>query len=231
MEDFQLVSIWLSGQREYESGVQLYERLGTNYVLQAMFQKGYSSYKAEKLEQVMQELLLSLGKKEMPEATKEEVIQEAQEFIIAVKNSNIKPSDLPNAPEKVKEAIKKRRNLYNEFLRLHSSLKPYTPIEIRRQNALRILDIFDEIKPLWDLTNYYDCNLKLPEEKNDTIDINRLSIVEANKLYETHYKYIRKFRGIEKKEDEIKKRLLEAAMIKQSLLERNVFLHQNLTLD
>lgn len=227
-EDFQLISMWLASERNFDTGVQIYNRLGSDYVLMTMFEQGYTAYREEQLIEAMNDLLLSIGKSENPIATTKTIIHEAALFVANVENHGVKPSMLPNAPIEVREAVKLRRNLYYEFMRLHAALEEHTPRTTRQFNALRILDIFDDLKPLWDLTNYYDQYLRLPdapEEKN----LDDLSIVEANQLYEANYKYVRKFYNDAKKKEKIAQRIEESTHLKTRLTHENAFYHDRLT--
>jgi hypothetical protein len=227
-DDFQLISLWLAGDRDFKSGVEIYNRLGNDFMLMTMLEQGYTAYREEQLIEAMNDLLLTIGKSENPVASTETIIYEAALFVANVENHGVKASMLPNAPLVVREAVKKRRNLYYEFMRLHTLLIEQTPRKLRTEYALRILDIFDEIKPLWDLTNFYDQHLRLPDEPKK-INIDDLSIVEANKLYNAHYKYVRKFYKDENKKENILQRLEESKRLKNRLTKENAFFHERLT--
>lgn len=227
-DDFQLISMWLAGNRDFQSGVAIYNRLGSDYMLMTMFEQGYSTYREEQLIEAMNDLLFEIGKSENPVATNQTIIHEAALFVANVENHGVKPSMLPNAPLKVREAVKLRRNLYYEFMRLHALLIEQTPRKLRTEYALRILDIFDELKPLWDLTNFYDQYLRLPDEPK-IIDIDSLTIVEANQLYDANYKYVRKFYDDDKKKENLLKRIEESQRLKNRLLKENAFFHERLT--
>jgi hypothetical protein len=229
MDNFKLISMWLSGRKDYDSGVEIYNRLGRNFAVKAMIAKPENSLRLEFLIDAMRELLLEVGQIEEPKLSVEELKQEAREINIAVAHQQIKASDLPNAPEEIKAAIKLRKNLYAEFVRLHTSLNLNTPAEQRRINCLRILTIRDEIRPLWKLTNYYDDNLKLPEKATDK-SIEDLSEMDANKLYEANYKYLRKFFHDDKKSKECLRRLEECNQLKIQLTNANAFFHDRLIL-
>jgi hypothetical protein len=227
-EEFQLISLWLAGNRDFQSGVQIYNRLGNDFMLMTMFEQGYTAYREEQLIEAMNDLLLLIGKSENPVATNETIIHEAALYVANVENHGIRASMLPNAPLKVREAVKMRRNLYYEFMRLHTMLVEQTPRKTRTEYALRILDIFDELKPLWDLTNFYDQYLRLPDEQK-VIDIDSLTIVEANKRYDANYKYVRKFYEDDKKRENVLRRIEESAHLKTRLINENAFFHERLT--
>lgn len=230
-DNFKLITFWLSSERNWQAGVELYNKFGTNSVLKVMFKNGYSAYREEQLIKEMKALQAKYSsfRVEKNEPEKVSVQKEAEQFLHSILRDGIRPSDLPNAPEAVKEAVRKRRNLYAEFVRLHATLNKYTPKIVRLENALRILTIFDEIKPLWDFTNYYDINLRLPDEKQE-FNINQLSIAEQNKLYCANYKYVRKFFGVESKQDEIAKRIAQNEQLKEALVREKAFFHEALTL-
>lgn len=228
-ENFQLISLWLGGKRNFEAGVEIYNRLGDNYILKMMFEGEKDALLEEELLTAMNDLLILFGK-QTPEETKQEVIEKAVEFVANVENHNIRPSDLPNAPVEIKKARAQRKNLYAEYLRCKAQLEEYVPQDIRKEAALRILDIMDEIKPIWDLTNYYDIYLRMPEhETKDEKKLEDLTDIELNKLYESHYKYVRKFQSDEKKREKCIERITEAEKIKNLLIDNVAFFHEKLS--
>lgn len=223
--EFELISFWLGGKKDYQSGVEIYNRLGKNYALKAMIAKPQTSLRLEMLVKGMQDLLLTVGKQIVPGNTTKEIKAISQEFVLEAYHTGILPSDLPNAPEEVKRVRNKRKNLYAEFIRLHATLNFNTPKEERRVNCLRILEIRKEIKPLWVYTTFYDVNLKLPDEEDS---INELSDIDKIRLFEANYKYLRKFYQDEKKVIECERRIKECDELKQILQKNATFFHERL---
>ena len=223
-EDFQLISLWLGRKKDFQSGVEIYARLGSNYALKAMFRSGETSLRLELLEKAMQDLLLEVGKKDAPALSKAELKAEAREYQIETIH-NVRPSDLPNAPESVKAVRTKRRNLFDEFKRCHALLNFNTPKEERRIICLRIPEIREEIEACWRFTNYYDTNLKTPA-KEEVKTVEDLSVVEANKRYEANYKYVNKYKIKVEKQPECMRRIVENQQIKQKLENDGTFFHR-----
>ena len=222
-EDFQLISLWLGRQKDFQSGVEIYERLGSNYALKAKFRGGETSLRLELLEKAMQDLLIEIGKKDAPALTKTELKAEAREYQIETIH-NVRPSDLPNAPEAVKAVRTKRRNLFDEFKRCHALLNFNTPKDERIIICLRIPEIREEIDACWRFTNYYDTNLKIPA-KEESKTIEDLNVIEANKRYEANYKYVNKYKAKEDKQSECMRRIEENQQLKQKLEQDGAFFH------
>lgn len=223
-EDFQLISLWLGRKKDFQSGVEIYERLGSNYALKAMFRRGETSLRLELLEKAMQDLLLEVGKKDAPVLSKKELKVEAREYQIETIH-NIRPSDLPNAPDAVKAVRTKRRNLFDEFKRCHAQLNFNTPKEERRVICLRIPEIREEIDACWRFTNYYDTYLRIPT-KEEVKTIEDLNVVEANKRYEANYKYVNKYKAKEDKRPECMRRIEENEQLRQKLETDGTFFHE-----
>ena len=188
-----------------------------------MFRGGETSLRFELLVKAMQDLLLEIGKHDAPALSKKELKAEAREYQIETIH-NIRASDLPNAPDAVKAVRIKRRNLFDEFKRFHAQLNFNTPKEERRIICLRIPEIREEIDACWRFTNYYDTYLKVPESESvKTVD--DLNIIEANKQYESNYKYANKYKNREDKRDECKRRIEENQQLRQKLETDGTFLH------
>ncbi len=215
-EDYLSIQKWLENP-SFEAGVLIYDRLGKSGLLKRMLKDKKSEYLMSRLSEEFKKLLQNYT----PSA-------EQKQEIINVETKIVMPSEMANAPQIIKDADAKRRNIYNEYLRLHGLLKPFVHEEERRKASLRILDIFDEMEPLWELINYYNVNLKLPESKSETVDLNSLNIVELNQLYETAYKYVRKYKDLERKKDDCIERINNAETIKKILLKRDAFFHERL---
>lgn len=218
-DDFILLQNWFESPN-FGAGVELYKRLGTSNILKRMLDEKPTEYLMNRLKDEMKHLIASYS----PIAEKQEEVRAVR----IIESKAALPSELENAPQIIKEAVAKRRNLYNEYLRLHGLLKPFVEEEERRKASLRILDIFDEIAPIWDLTNYYDVNLKLPENKSSEVDFESLNDVELNQLYERAYKYVRKYQSVERKKTDCIERIETAEQIKKILVKRATFYHQRL---
>ncbi len=211
----ELIKIWLDGPRNYQLGVEIYNRFGDNSFLKSMFAEGEDEYNLERLIEELKELQIV----EAQEKSKElRIISPIQEIA--------KPSELKEAPAEIKEAIQERKRLYFEARDAHSQLKALRNIndddtkEKRRQKAAIILGNFDAIKPLWDLTNHYDEFGKLPELKvkeNTKTDYSLMTDKDLNALWEKNYKYCQKWKNDKSKIEQLQARITENQEIKTVL--------------
>lgn len=208
---------WLESP-DWQTGVELYQKYGDNLVVKALL-KVKTDFAFKRLKEELSKICL----------------QEDKTTIVQGKVTSVedlrykKPSELPDAPAQIRSAVAKRRNLYNEYISLHALLKEFVPLEERRKASLRILDIFDEIAPLWDLTNYYDVNLKLPEERASEVkELDNMTTEELHRQYETCYKYCRKNVSNDKLRQKCIERVETAKEIRNILETRNAFFLERL---
>lgn len=214
----------------YEVGVEIYRRYGSNNFLKQLFEYGYS---ARNLERLTEEL------KQLQEAEKPALSETKEVFelkftnVITNVNENKKlPSELDDAPERIKKAIENRKLLYAEARILKATLPEEQDQEKRRDMCFQILSLFRKINDIWKLTNYYDDNLKLPPEIAFVPDdsIKEESSVVLNARFQNHYKYIQKFKNVLGKQDAVLSRLKEAIQIETELRERDAFQYSRYTL-
>ncbi len=158
---------YLQNPINYQEGLTLYLKFGTNEALKKFFQMGESSLTKPKLIANLQELLIQ-SKPSSETSKAEKVVLIAAKKAKEIKNTS--PSDLPDAPEEIKVLVKRRISLYKERASLFAQLKLMVDNETKFNDekrgiiANKILQIGVEIESLWKMTNYYDATKKIPQK-------------------------------------------------------------------
>lgn len=207
----ELIEIWLNGNRDYKLGVEIYNRFGDNDFLKNMFAEGEDEWNLERLVDEMKVLLKSKASESTP------AMLQAAQTNRRIDFEGVKPSELPNAPKKIKEAIAERKRLYFEARDAHSQLKALRLVpgaeikEKRKELAKLILQNFDLIKPIWDLTNFYDNFQRLPEPKLKEQEPNQnyalIDDMQLNELWLKQYKYCQKWKADKTKLAQLRERI------------------------
>lgn len=220
---YELIQKWLTSKKDYAIGLEIFKKYSTNNFLIRVLSDGEGHWNKQTLEKELTKLRDSI-----PTIEKEEEFIKAKELI---KEERKRPSDSENAPQEVKDVIENRKKIYNEGKKLHARLAYFKSEEERYLACVRILAIRAELKKMWSFTNFYDDNLRLPEDiQAEAIKWEGLDDLSLNQEWHKHYKYIRKWMTDKTKIDTLKKRLTIAFSIKEILIERNAFQYQNLNL-
>lgn len=211
----EIIEIWLNGKRDYSLGIEIYNRFGDDDFLKNMFAEADDEWNRERLLEELKALLL------MDDYLPTPIVRNME---VEHKFDGIKPSELPNAPDPIKEAIKQRKGLYKEARDAHAQLKALRLVpgnefkEKRRHLSKLILQNFDLIKPLWDLTNHYDHFLRLPEKPvSESTDYTLMSEAELNQLWLKQYKYCQKWKADKTKWPQLQQRVQSNLTIKNIL--------------
>ena len=220
---YEIIHQWLASRRDYEIGVELFRRFEGSDFLLKMFSSGKDYWNEKTLVEELTKLRDSVQNFE-----KEEQFVKAKEI---VKEALKRPSDAENAPLEVKAVIEKRKVIYNEGKKLHARLKLYKCDKERYKACVRILEIRQELKKMWSFTNFYDDNLRLPENvQAETLKWEGLDDFSLNQQWHTNYKYVTKFKADKTKIDTLKERIAAAFSIKEILIDRNAFQYPNLVI-
>lgn len=240
MTDLTLIQTWLKSNRDYTIGFEIFRRLSKNNFLKDILATGDDEWNADTLLNELTELAQHLAPvtqaiaqvaapvaKNCSTAKVEQILAEERKA----------PSDRTDAPEPIKEAIRRRKYLYALSRNAHSKLKVLSTIdtaqakEQRHALAVEILNAFDEIKTLWDLTNYFDTYLKMPAQPQALkTNLATLDIATLNQDWLTDYKYITKFRNDTSKRTKVLERISLCNQREEILRLRDAFIHQNLTI-
>lgn len=145
---------WLNGNRDYETGRMLYDRHGSNAAYKSVFALGPSPYNSKKLERELEALVpIEAEPKPKPVAAIVEAKQEKDAFTDA--STQVWEQMLP---------------LLDEQRALHTELGVLATNSGRLKHAIRIMELADQLAPLWEQYHYAKEHGKLPEpiivEKN-----------------------------------------------------------------
>ena len=211
-----LIIAWQKN-KDYQLGVEIYLQFGKSAYYKELFQKYETTFNKNLLEKELQNLLDEYTTPKIQTQETHKKIQESR--------STARPSDAENAPEEIKKAIKRRKYLYAVAKSNHGKLLELfwaKSEDINLHNKLNheTLDAWDEIKSLWDLTNFYDANLRLPNKIKTDLVLESIDSEILNKTYENNYKYIHKYGKDAAKIEKIKLRIQETHAIKAILLKR-----------
>jgi len=160
----QEINRWLSGGRDYATGVALYEQYGTSSVLKRLFSSGPSSFNRDKLLEALQKLVATAPVQDtsaphiQPAATKPR--KKAPAY-------SAKPEEnIPASPELVEQVMAQLRPLFDERMLTHAKLdSPRLNDQERLKMALRIHELSAQIKKLLQVRAHVLEHGRLPEEK------------------------------------------------------------------
>lgn len=232
MEDIELIETWLTTGKNYQIGYEIYRRIGKNSLLKSVLKTEDDWNKTELEERLVEilENLLKAGQKQVLEPNREKV----QEIL---SNEMKKPSDRSDAPKEIVETVKRRKYLYATRKDAHSKLKALKHtidpelLEQKRLACKLIIDGAHEIKKLWDITNYYDKNLRLPENTVEVeIKFRDLDTASLTHSWMIDYKYIKKNIGKANLASNVKQRILDCKARELILTERDSFIYSEFSL-
>lgn len=220
--EYQLIQAYLA-QPNYAIGVEIYNRLGSNSFLKAVFKTGETPYNKERLHSE----IISLESAFKPALSERLAVIQSY-----VTDKAKRLSEQTDAPNEIKEAIAKRKSLYAEARYLKDNLPKTEDAEKRREMCFRIQSIFSiHLTKLWEFTNYYDTYQKLPtvfQEVENTFDDEETPVL--TKLWHNNYKYVNKYINDKEKLENLQKRIAENETIKAILRERNAFVYESLSM-
>lgn len=223
----ELIKAWFE-KPNYRIGVEIYKRLGSNNFLKILFDSGESSYNMNRLKEELKHLESSLKAVSKPIFI-EKKLNETNNYKRII-SDDTPASERDDAPDEIKAAIEQRKNLYAEARFLKSTLVSEEDKEVRKKACLRIISIFKQINPLWELTQYYD---KPPHKLPPTFNKIESSLedetsIVLNAKWINHYKYLKKFISDSSKKEKLLQRYLEAKQIETILIERDAYQHSKL---
>lgn len=137
------VEQWLAGKRDYQQGVRLYEKYGSNLVFLKVFKTVKNDYTIGKLADLLSEL-----KGAPPVEQDDEPEQPVTSTQIQIK--------VIEDPEVIKITRDRAMNLYKECSHLHAQLPLLLTDAERLIAATKILDNMDEVERCWDFVDEYD---------------------------------------------------------------------------
>jgi hypothetical protein len=174
---------------DYFTATQLYQKYGKDKFLQTLFSKGPSTYNQDRIKRELE----ALNEK-----------SDAPGFA----SSYIPENEYTLLPESVKNLKFKKDMLFKEATNIHSRLLQMKPKE-RGKAVFQLLDMWDEIRALWNQLDHYEQHKVLPVEEVPKIAL-PLSPVALIKRRNNLRSYLTKGRTKYKAElEQIEKKLEE----------------------
>jgi hypothetical protein len=163
---------------------------------------------------------------------------------------NTQHSTLTTHNSQLNTLINRRRHLYRTAADAHSKLKAIylnnstesgaKKNDVTASLAFKILDVMDEIKPIWALTNHYDATNQLPDgititpegQINSTLNTHNATLTTQTDLalnteFIKHYKYITRYSKTPSVAAQLAHRQSLCSAIKQELESRGTFMYPN----
>ncbi len=147
---------WLNSNRDYTTGVDLFEKYGNNPTLLKLFRDNKNSFWEESL---LSELQL---------------IQKSDTKAIKTHSGPISPSQprkttergkLPeNAPKIIKDLVKEQSDLYAAAKSAHGQLKTSRSVRFRQELATHLVKYQERVKEIWQLRDYWEETGQLTSE-------------------------------------------------------------------
>ena len=154
------ISQWLSGKRNYEQGVELFEKNKGSQVLVAMFRKRKNSFTIDKLATELEKLIARNTDNEFPNT----ILEESRQTTFSdssEKSPNVPPGEVSSNPEKgldmppeIQEFIVERKKLYRSRDYMKSKLI-VSDEETRRRYCLMIMQHTYRIDVLWKIVDHF----------------------------------------------------------------------------
>jgi hypothetical protein len=137
------LTTWLNNpDRQYDSGLLIYEQYGTNAVLLALLRNGSSSYHFTKLQKALEDLNLRDDLEPKPIVIGEYVPEE-------VTNARVTKLDYKSAPEVIVDIRDNRNKSFAQARKLHETIKILDLKDHRLQAALELLNHMDHVQESW----------------------------------------------------------------------------------
>lgn len=236
MKDVELIQKWLDSGRDYQVGVEIYRRLGDNGFLKKLFIEEDAWNRKELTEQLIK-LLDKLKPSAEHQLSSSSIVANKAEIQQLLRDELKPSSERMDAPEQIKEAIKRRKFLYAQARDAHSKIKILNETnsveakERRLELCTLILNSFDEIKNLWDITNFFDTYKKMPENTHSVpTNFEQLDIITLNTDWLIDYKYIRKNQKNLALKDRVNERIRNCQAREKILRQKDAFFHEKHTL-
>ena len=169
---------WLR-EPAFEGGLKLYEKWGTNEVWKGLLKDmGKTSVTEKKLLELMKVLFEEM--RAAPKVVEYVTIYEPKKQVLE-RQVKIRESDMPDAPERVKELVSERKQLWREAYAEFNKLE-LIPTDAERLISARIInDNWRRITKIWVMTEEFDRTGTLPAEPVKAI----ITAKDINSLYKS----------------------------------------------
>lgn len=173
---------WLSSDRDFNTGVEIYNQLGTNSNIKRLFRRGKSPYTFNKL---VYELECLAGQhKPSPTIEPSPNANNAPDWLNNIIENKYPAPDLSKLPQNLIREHTRKGKLYQEASWMHAQLSSVNDDQ-RLQYARKIVENFEQIDAIHAAIDYYTKHGKqLPviKAKAKTIDIETASREELQKF-------------------------------------------------
>ncbi len=155
------VNNWLNGNRNYDAGVRLYQKLGTNQVFKTLFAKSQNPYTERKLAECLQEINLATAPPDrLPEGDTNKRRPTALQAFEVKQEHTFEVVDLSMAPAALQKLDALRKQLYQQAATEKERLSAgYYRTAEERFAALKIIDDnfygFKGIQAIWQRIDYW----------------------------------------------------------------------------
>ncbi len=155
------VNDWLNGNRNYEVGVSLYKRHGTNQVFKNLFASSQNPYTVTKLAELLQEINeASAPPDTLPKGNTAKRKPTALKAFQPKEENSFQAVDLSNAPKGLQALDKLRKQLFQQAATEKERLSAgYYRTESERFEALKVIHSnfygFKGIQDIWKRIDYW----------------------------------------------------------------------------
>ena len=194
----QLLRAWINGSKDYFKGVALYQQVGDNENLLALFKKGQTPFTKRRLEEILLEICLELKVKEYGQRDKggDDSSEEEIEATLHVGTPRNHKHNLEHANNDLYAAAKLQADkYYKEVMNARAVLfamvnsnditEPNTQdkINLRGPMALQVVTGFNDVSKLYDKADYVKEHGHLPDQEPD--ESNEYDLLPATLVKQT----------------------------------------------
>lgn len=155
------VNNWLNGSRNYNEGVSLYAKLGTNQVFKSLFASSQNPYTERKLAECLEAINLATAPPDrLPDGDTSKRKPTSLQAFEQKKEHTFEVVDLSGAPKPLQDLNALRKQLYQQAATEKERLSAgYYKTEKERFEALKIIDDnfygFKGIQAIWQRIDYW----------------------------------------------------------------------------
>lgn len=154
------IQSWLTSDRNYQQGVELYNRFGNSSSLKRVLANGATSRNIETLVYELQKLV-----KAVPATSHAPKTIVLKATVIKNPETKFEPvSSIQRNNQQVMHLIEAKNRLFKEYVATFHTIE-LLPEDQRREAALKCLSLMEEVQKLWDKIDYFDAHGMLPREE------------------------------------------------------------------
>ncbi|HMT28020.1 MAG TPA: hypothetical protein PKD91_01950 [Bacteroidia bacterium] len=202
------IESWLNRDDDYNEGLSLYLRFGTNEFLKNLFAGGETTYNRNRLRKELLQLsdIASDANNIAPEANK-----------LTQNINSITDEEYSRLPTAGIVLQKQWKEWYKEMNALRHQLPNPMTEQVRHEMALKIIDLDHKVREAWDKLDYWRKYGELPAEVNILDHLKSMREVDLVKRKNNLATYISKFSKDDSKADKLSAWKQEVLQIEQIL--------------